>query len=354
MPGYDTERGKIDEVYHDFEAHLNAILKTNKTNQQEVANVYTKAVMVRAREVINFTAPGKKPDIVRVNAARVLAKLAELGQGELADALLDVFNQEIARDADPSGPKRNDGVIYYMLKGMRDLLALPVPMPPAKPALTPDREKKLAETLLTFIAKAPPFSKETPMEEIEGYRVVRREAVRGLAYCRAPGMKDKERPGMTLLRIMARDGFTPPPRIDECVEAAIGVARMRATPELDGKDYQPEYAAFQLAQFTDYFVKYYLSNIFDPREKATSVEQRPYRIYAARMMEALEAMKAADVKNAYVAKAVDECRKLLVMVEKGEHPRTLELEDWLKNNPPPKQGLFQGIADSTVKPANRP
>ena len=168
-------------------------------------------------------------------------------------------------------------------------------------------------------------------------------------------MKDKERPGMTLLRIMARDGFTPPPRIDESVEAAIGVARMRATPELDGKDYQPEYAAFQLAQFTEYFVKYYLSNIFDPKEKATSVEQRPYRIYAARMMEALEAMKAADVKNAYVAKAVDECRKLLAMVEKGEQVvKTLDLEEWLKNNPPPKQGLFQGVADSTVKPANRP
>ena len=126
VPGYETERGKFDEIYRDFEAQFAAI-RRNKINQQEMANVYTKAVMVRAREVINFTPVGKKPDIVRVNAARVLAKLAELGQGEMADVLLDIFNQEIARDAEPSGPKRNDGVVYYMLKGMRELLARPSP-----------------------------------------------------------------------------------------------------------------------------------------------------------------------------------------------------------------------------------
>ncbi len=43
------------------------------------------------------------------------------------------------------------------------------------------------------------------------------------------------------------------------------------------------------------------------------------------------------------------------MVERGEQVvKTLDLEEWLKSNLPPKQGLFQGVADSTVKPANRP
>jgi hypothetical protein len=347
----EKDRGKVDEVHRDYEAQLQAIVR-NKTNQQDIANAYTKAVIVRAREVIALRSINtRKPDLARINAARVLAKLAELGQGELADALIDVFNQELARDADPTGPKRNDGVVYYVLHGMRDLLALPVPAQPGKPVLTPEREKKLAETLQAFTAKAPPFSKDTPAEEIEGYRAMRREAVHGLAYCRAPGMKDKERPAMTLLRIMARDGFLPEPRIDETAEAAIGLARLRPVPELDGTDYQPEYAAYQLAQYADYFVKYYLNNLSDPNDKKKFVEMRPYRIYASRMLEALEAMKA-DIKNEYVAKAIDECRKVLAPVEKGDVTKTLDLEDWLKTNPPPVQGLFKGVADSTAKPAN--
>ncbi len=124
---------------------------------------------------------------------------------------------------------------------------------------------------------------------------------------------------------------------------------MRA--EVDGKDYQPEYAAYQLAWFVDYFTKYYLENIPNPADRTKKVEQRPYRIYASRLLETLETMKA-ETKNDYVAKVIDQCRLVLTGVEKGsDNVKTLDLEDWLMKNPSPKQGLFQGIADSTVKPS---
>src|SRR5262249_592509 len=135
---------------------------------------------------------------------------------------------------------------------------------------------------------------------------------------------------------------------DERVEAAIGVARMREVS--DGKEFQPEYAAYQLGLFVEHLGSYYSEH--DP--KKAEGEQRPFRIYAARLIEALDAMKA-DTQNAYVGQAVDRCRKLRLVMEKGDQVRTRDLSLWLEGNQPPKDkdSLFQGVADSTVKPANR-
>jgi hypothetical protein len=331
---------KTEDFYSDLEKHITALRNTNKSPQQpEVAKAYVKAVSTHAREVLNMRRPPSNQ--ARLNAARVLAKLADLGQGDLADTLLDVFTQEIARDGNKGGP-RNDGVTYYALHGMRDLLSLP-PIPEKPPIVSPERDKKIAEALVAFINKAPAFTKDTPKEERDGYRALRREAVRALAATRT-GQPSK---GLTLLRNMARDGLTPAPHIDESIEAAIGLARLRS--EAAGKDYVPDYAAFQLAQYTDYFAKYYLQN----RDASKGTELRPYRIYASRLMEAVEAMKAAEMKNEYVAKAIDECRKVLSPIEKGELVKTLDLEGWLSSHEPAKDRLFQNDANSTAKPANR-
>jgi cytochrome c556 len=343
---YESEPSKIDEVYRNFEEQqLKQIQRSKAATQPQVANAYSKAIGVRAREVL-----GSDKAIARVNAARVLAKVAELGQGDLADALLDVFEKEVARPRTgaPRGGERNDGVIYYTLRGMRELLAVPNPAPPAPPVLSAERELKLTQALLAFVTKPVKFTTETPKDEVEGYRAMRREAVRALAYCRAPSLKGKERPGMVLLRVAANDDVTPEARVDERLEAAIGVARMREA--TDGKEFQPEYAAYQLGLFLDYFASYYAENSL-PREDRPR-EQRPFKIYAARLLEALDAMKA-ETKNAYVAASVDQYRKLLAGMEKGEAVRTLDLTRWLDKNPPPKDTLFQGVADSTVKPANR-
>jgi hypothetical protein len=344
LSAVDSEPGKIDEVYRNFEEQQVKLIKNSKAaTQPEVAKEYSKAIGVRAREVLN-----SDKAIARVNAARVLAKTAELGQGDLADVLLEVFEKEVAkpRSGAPRSAERNDGVIYHTVRGMRELLAVPNPAPPAPPVLSADRELKLAQALIGFVTKPVKFASDTPKDEVEGYRSMRREAVRALAYCRAPGLKGKDRPGMVLLRVAASDGLTPEARVDERVEAAIGVARMRET--FDGKEFQPEYAAYQLGAFVEYFGSYYAEH--DP--KKAEGEQRPFKVYAARLMDALEALKA-DTKNAYVAGVVDQSRKVLALMEEGKQVKTGDLGAWLDRNGPPKDSLFQGVADSTVKPANR-
>lgn len=346
LPAYESEVGKIDEVYRNFEEQqLKQIQRSKAATQPQVAGAYSKAIGVRAREVLNSDRA-----IARVNAARVLAKTAELGQGDLADVLLEVFEKEVAkpRSGVPRSGERNDGVIYHTLRGMRELLAVPNPAPPAPPVLSAERDLKLAQALIAFVTKPVKFAGDTPKDEIEGYRSMRREAVKALAYCRAPGLKGKDRPGMVLLRVAASDGLTPEARVDERVEAAIGVARMREA--FDGKEFQPEYAAYQLGAFVEYLGSYY-SEASLPKEDRPR-ELRPFKIYAARLIEALDALKA-DTKNAYVASVVDQSRRVLTVMEEGKQVKTGDLGMWLDRNGPPKDSLFQGVADSTVKPANR-
>jgi hypothetical protein len=340
---YEAEPGKIDQAFREFEDQLKLLKGNKKETQPEAAKAFSKAVGVRAAELL-----GSGKAIARVNAARVLAKTAELGQGDLADVLADVFEKEVARPRTgvPRGGERNDGVVYYALLGMRELLAVPNPAAPSPPVLTAERELRLTKLLSAFVTKPMKFVKETPKDEFEGYRTLRREAVRALAYCRAPSLKGTERPGMVLLRVAANDGVTPEARVDERLEAAIGVARMREAS--DGKEFQPEYAAFQLGQFLDYFASYYAENGLKKDDK----ELRPFRIYSTRLLEALDAMNT-ETKNAYVGTAVAQYRKLLTTMEKGDPIRTLDLTRWLDANPPKKDSLFQGVAESTVKPANR-
>ena len=68
-----------------------------------------------------------------------------------------------------------------------------------------------------------------PQEEIDGFRYVRREAIMALAQCRYPTLADKTHPTWLLLKSAVRDDIHPEPRLDERVEAAIGV-RLRSAP----------------------------------------------------------------------------------------------------------------------------
>ena len=68
------------------------------------------------------------------------------------------------------------------------------------------------------------------------------------------------------------------------MEAAIGLARMRPDKE---KDYQPAYAAQQIALMIPDFTVFYRNNFQD---------HRPCRVYAAQLAEALDGMRE-DTKD---------------------------------------------------------
>src|SRR5207302_1447903 len=120
--------------------------------------------------------PAKQHNITRVNASRVLARLASVsGHEETADLLVKVIEDR----------GEVDGARYWALRGLKDLLARAHQKPPVviKDA---QRRAKIAETLVQFIERKPVLDKGTPEEELDGLRVMRREAVRALSELREP------------------------------------------------------------------------------------------------------------------------------------------------------------------------
>jgi hypothetical protein len=353
----------VDTVFQEFEdSQLGLILK-NKEKNQGVPQLFTKQIIKHAKLVLQLQLPWplsvpqdvNRVNLARLNAARVLERMTKLGQTELADALLEILDQELQNDAKVQAavktgdwkagdimPQRNDGVKLYVLRGLGEMLALPGQNPPV---VTKDQEKKIILALAQFVERPPTVDKNSAAEEIEGARMLRREAIRALAYGQSPSIagNDKTRPALVLLRVVANDGLAPEPRMDERVEAAVGVLRL--SPELD-KTYQQEYAVYQVGLFMEVFGEFVINH---------KNEMKPVKVYAAKLVDALEPLRMS--KNAAVAKIAEHCINLVSKVElEGNLNNNLltNYDTWIEGNPVNKDTLFAGVKDSTVKPANRP
>jgi len=345
--GLEKDPGKVNDVLREFNDNL-GLLRGAREKGAMTAQMYVKQVILHAGEVTQT----KKP-IARINAACLLARipdkasadstpadiltrLAGTNETDLADAYTAVIND----------PTQIDAARYWAFRGLRLLLTLP---PQAPPALPPEKEQAALGAVMKWLQdRNKPMPPGAADEEIDGFRLVRREAIRALARGHAPTLADKSRPAWLLLKVAARDGIEPPPRVDERVDAAIGVARMQ--PDLD-KDYQADYAAHQLALFVADFIYLY------GQEKQTRADKpptEPWKQEASRLMEALEQMQAQSQKNAHVALVVQQCSPLLKQIEKAlAPPSEFDMEQSLQAQGSPSQQLYKGVAESTVKPANR-
>ena len=344
-----SDPGQVSAVYRDFGEVLST-LRNGHEKTQKLAELYIKQVIAHAQEV---AAKGKRP-ITRINAARILARIPEQGkagpetpadvqgrltgtnQGDLADACAAIIKD----------PTQNDGAKFWAFRTLSLLLALPQQSPPALP---PEKEQAALGAVVGFLKdRNKPFPPGTPQDEIDGFRYLRREALAALAHGHYATLADKTRPALVLLKVAARDGVEPEPRLDERVEAALGVARV---PPASDKDYQPDYAAHQLGLFVaDFVAQFGQEKLDDPN----GPESQPWRVDASRLIEALELMKAQSPKDAHVARVADLCTDLLKKVEKNlKDTSPFDLEQALQAEASPGQSLYKGDADATVKPANR-
>jgi hypothetical protein len=330
---WDRDPGRMYSLYHDFDNLVKDFLRYHTKSMNEgIVPAFSHEAMLAALEVM------RKPEaswVVRMNAARVLVRLTDLAQGELADALLDVFKD----------PQQKDAVHYYALQGLRNLLAKPPQSSDAPPVVSKEQQDKIALAVLEFLNRRPSelHANSTP-EEVDGYRLLRREALRVMTLLHSPALSEKDRPALALVRFVGNDArVAPPPRLDERLEAAIGLAGMRP-----GKEYQPDYAAYQVGRFVVEFGS--AANRELANSTPASQRKRPWKIDAARLLEALDVMKA-DSKNEYVNKAAAQMASVLTKIEQGQQARPENLTDWLAGNPPPSKELFKDLPDSAVKPA---
>jgi hypothetical protein len=340
-PNLESQPSKIDRAFKDFEGDIAEINK-NKPATQPLADIYRERVRVHALEVIQHD---KAKPIHKIHNARILAKVAELGEGKLAETLCELIRDE-PKAGDKDSTKKdgiNDGVRYYGLRGLHTLLAQASPQQ-MQPLLSQEEKGKCAEAILQLLERKPNLPGKPTTDELDGYRLLRREAIRALAEIRTPAFSEKVRPALVLARIAGDDERTqPPPRIDERIEASIGLARMISA---QSKNYQPDYAAGQIARCIGKLAQQ------AKEESETKEHTHPWKVLAARLNEALAALKNDSGKDRYVADVCNRATNLLQRVATG---RAADAGDvtWFTTtaSDPPSKELFKGEADTAVKPA---
>lgn len=327
----DLHQGVRDSLMLDIRGRPG---KTLNKVQEEYLRQLAKEMIADIQEVLKKN--GKL--IVRVNAVLMLAQIAETHQEEVADTLVEIL----------SSNAENTGVKNAAIRGLQTLLSW-FSDPNNKP-MNPKREAACILALNGFIAQKPALDK-APVEEVNGYRYVRRQAIRALASARGPavpGSKDsKGRTALWLTRVIRNDGISPAPDIREQVEAFISLCKLQ--PKLD-KDYQPDYAALQMARFLVEMIARY------NKDRLAREEGIPWMIYFARVNDALDEFQAtsknAPAKNAaFVADFVKLAKEAIQpIVEKSADGKTASLDTWLRQAKPPSSTLFNGVADSALKP----
>jgi hypothetical protein len=349
----NTEPGEANRLMDEFNSQVNsATSATVRQMNPAFGEMYLKALALRARDVIQT-----RQQLAAVNGARMLARLTEVGSVEAGDACAEALE-------DAKGflePKARPGVQYHALQGLKNLLALWAEAPtgaeaPPVPPGRKEREARYARLLVEVIGRKPPEgTKLTTPEEVKGLQVFRREAVRALAQYRAPAVADargaiQEPNGATalaLLKVVNNDGLAPPARLDEQIEAGIGVARLRSKALAS---YQPDYAAQQLG---------YLVVEMASRAQPKDPSKFPWKLYAVRFGDALEALRA-DAKGhpdkavaSHVGEVVRRSLSVVKEIELNERGNGGDLKLWLGDHPPPSKTLYKGVAGSTVRPLEK-
>jgi hypothetical protein len=310
--------------------------------QQQAAfmSEYSKRFVARLHDVI------KNPHLVaRVNATMLLAAVAGKGYEEAADVLLEVIKD----------PAEKEAVKLWAFRGLHDLFLLGAG-DNLDPFRDKEREARCVQTLIDYLASKPTLAADAPPDELEGLALVRAEAIAALGETRAPAyshLVEKRREilrqtALTLLRIVAKEGMTPPPSLDEQVAAAIGVCRLQYR---KCAEYQVDYAAQVLGRFLIEFIQRY--------NHEHEQNRYPWKAFALHLNQALILLKA-DVTGppssphvTYVSKVVDPGERLLREILDGKSdPVPNDFAAWLDQNPPKSQSVYKDKADAVVRAGN--
>ncbi len=274
-----------------------------------------------------------KDQFVRLNATRVLPSAA-LAIGALkrdGKPVLDskdqaeAYNRQIVLckklvESAWKGIPRDDAVLLYSLRGAREAMA----GYSHTVGLRTDREKKnlvqpdLAQdmTLLNLVgeiaAQMPSWLSNATPEELEGFRSIRREAIRTLG---ASGRSKvgAALPALVLGRILAGDLAKDNYRLDELTDVAIGLAGMRTE-----ESYNSDLAASLVGNFLqEFFARH--------AQKQGIYASFPFVYHAARLNTALQAWDEKP-PSPEIKTLVGKAKAALTSLEKKQEPQFQEAE----------------------------
>lgn len=306
------------------------------------------------------------PQLLRVNAARLLVPAAESASPAVGRGLLKLLTGGVFKDEKKApGPTPPD-VLYYTLRACEAFLEkYDVPRPGVKD-LTPDELGNLVGKLVEFVEKGPPIlDKVAPVPSLDPkaqdaarvavVRYYRLQAVRALAKARAETYsreKDTVHPAFTLARVAVGDpAIQPAPSTKEIGEAALGL--LAAIP---GPDTNAEELAYAAAFGTNKFFKARAEET--PDMKLFDWKQVGLRFTAATTAWQTAAQKNVALspagKTAIAEAAAKLDRELYAAVTKpetalGNVPNVGEVDTWLSG----RQGNLTGVLLNDVKDKNK-
>jgi len=288
-----------------------------------------------------------KQPIARINAARVLAKLAEWGQEPVVDELINIIKH----------PGEIDAVRLWAFKGLEEIFGLAGTNDPRAKGLF-QGEKGAARYKAALFAiydwlndrtKLPESRlKNMQPAEVNGLRYVRRAAEMALGASRRPLIIDERSAGKQagpiaelLSRIVTADaGIVPAPSLRERLDASIALGQLRN--DLS-PSYQPDYAAEKIGRFLTELGAQANADRDNKGVNAFSWPMEAQRLQAA--LTGFVSQKTSAPTTTYLDNLKPKANALLVFFDNFEKntDAVKGLNDWLRDNPAPSKEIYKPL-----------
>ncbi len=294
--------------------------------QQAYVQVVAPIVVQACRDVLQHKEP-----ICRINAARILVRLAEMGRAETAEPFIEIITR---RD-------EHNAVRHWASQGLGDLFEQYA----AAGAFPNDQGGERFRRALTVLYDwTEGLTKvDQPMDPAEQRAIgfIRRFAVRGLGSAQRPVVAEAQgaRTGPVaelLLDIMNNEGsrIKPPATWMERVDAAAALCRLN--PRLS-TNYQPDFVAAQVGRF--------IASVGNESVNDRERNRERWGFFALQFKAGMDRLIAATDNTpagAYVRQVAAQAAPVYELLDAGKNPTSaLSLRAWLGRNPPTGQTLFK-------------
>jgi hypothetical protein len=287
----------------------------------------------------------------RVNAAIILARLAEKGCEESADALAEIIKD----------PAESEGVKLWAFRGLGRLFGLGYG-DNGTPMKNKEREARSIAALIDYVTAKPKLPENAAPEEVAAVAYVRERAIAALGQTRLPGVaipvdkktvKIGQTTALILLKVMRGDGQPKEPTLAEQVAAARGVCHLQAKLL---EQYNPDYTAYQVGRFIADFCRQYgeADHNIDTNKK-----QLAWKSMAMQLSQGLKELQK-EGGNRESAEYIEKMTKLadqvlqdIIVGPPKATPDRRALATWLDQNLPKHATLYQGVASATVNSADK-
>jgi hypothetical protein len=336
-----TDRQTVYDIVNDCNRQIydrSKLSNKEATRDKQLAFLkeYTEEVGKAVDDVLKNPMP-----IARVNAGRILAHMGKTGVEETGDRMVKVLQDKDQLDA----------VKLYALRGLKDLFQTinSNPDPVVQRKFNGSvRQGKYVQAVVEFMHRQPTNVKGMSPEEVEAFRYVRREAVRALAQLRQPVVISSKKkvfaqPALELLRVVAKEGFTPEPSLSERTEAALGVLQMQTKLS---PGYQAEYAGPVLGQF---LMDFTLEFDNDRKNPPGPNRLEPWKVLSVRFQQGFEIWKA-EANTPYAASITNQSLTVLRAIERDQVASIQNLRATLQTSKPKTTSLYKGDDKAVVEP----